>query len=270
MPFDRGFQDIYQFGIKKTAEELGIVAERVDEQHFTETILERVYRQIENADFIIAEMTGRNPNVFYEVGYAHAKDKMCALITQNVDDIPFDLKHHSHVVYDGSISDLESKLAPKLEWLVKEAERKRSSTITAKISSGVPILEKNDFQHEGNFHLTINLQNNSDRRSPEIEAIYLTTSKSWKASVENKPCPTNTIEDDKIKHQISPPIRRLAPGAFMKIEVNLRKRFWSKFTGEEPKNEYVAKGFMVVDVGTSEGTITFQEDLEVLFDELPF
>jgi hypothetical protein len=40
-----------------------------------------------------ALMTGRNPNVFYEVGYAHALGKIVLLLTQNGDDIPFDLKH---------------------------------------------------------------------------------------------------------------------------------------------------------------------------------
>jgi len=46
MPFDEKFKDIYKFGIKAVANEIGVVAERVDEQHFSETILERVYRQI--------------------------------------------------------------------------------------------------------------------------------------------------------------------------------------------------------------------------------
>lgn len=133
MPFDRNFEDIYHLGIKAVANELGVVAERVDEQHFSETILERIYRQIENCDFVIAEMTGRNPNVFYEVGYAHAKAKLCSLITQSAGDIPFDLKHHPHVVYDGSIVDLKSQLASKIEWMKLEIERKRVETITTAV-----------------------------------------------------------------------------------------------------------------------------------------
>jgi hypothetical protein len=70
MPFDSAFDDLYRFGIKEPAEQLGIVAERVDEQIYTESILERIYHQIDLADIIIADMSGQNPNVFYEVGYA--------------------------------------------------------------------------------------------------------------------------------------------------------------------------------------------------------
>jgi hypothetical protein len=91
MPFKDAFTDIYKFGIKETATRLGIVAERVDEQIYREGMLERIYRQIEAADIIISDMTGKNENVFYEVGYAHAKNKLCILLTSDASDIPFDL-----------------------------------------------------------------------------------------------------------------------------------------------------------------------------------
>lgn len=93
MPFDKAFDDIYKLGIKGAVAQFDdMVAERVDEQIYREGILERIYRQIEAADIIIADMSGQNPNVFYEVGYPHAKEKLCILLTSNADDIPFDLK----------------------------------------------------------------------------------------------------------------------------------------------------------------------------------
>jgi hypothetical protein len=58
MPFDKAFDDIYKLGIKETASQLGLLAERVDEQIFREGILERIYRQIEVADLILADMSG--------------------------------------------------------------------------------------------------------------------------------------------------------------------------------------------------------------------
>ena len=50
MPFDQLFDDRYCLGIKETAKELGILAERVDEQIYREGILDRIDRQIEVAD----------------------------------------------------------------------------------------------------------------------------------------------------------------------------------------------------------------------------
>ena len=88
MPFDESFQDVYQLGIKQACEDVGAYCERVDEQIFEERILDRIFNQIAKADLVIADMTGRNPNVFYEVGYAHALDKPTILLTSNAADIP--------------------------------------------------------------------------------------------------------------------------------------------------------------------------------------
>jgi hypothetical protein len=61
-------------------------------------------------------MTGRNPNVFYEVGYAHALGKRVLLLTQKADDIPFDLKHYPHIVYGGKITELKQELEKRVRW----------------------------------------------------------------------------------------------------------------------------------------------------------
>jgi hypothetical protein len=127
MPFDSKFDDIYKFGIKGAAEDAGAYAERIDEQIFTEGILDRIFNQINKADVIVADMTGRNANVFYEVGYAHALGKVVLLLTQDANDIPFDLKHHQHTVYSGSIDTLRSELSKKLAWAIKESERQGSN-----------------------------------------------------------------------------------------------------------------------------------------------
>ena len=88
MPFKEDFDDIYKFGIKQACEEAGVNCERVDEQMFDESILERIYNQIEKANIVVADMTGRNPNVFYETGYARALEKRVILLTQKAEDIP--------------------------------------------------------------------------------------------------------------------------------------------------------------------------------------
>ena len=128
MPFDSAFDDIYKFGIKGAADDVGAYAERVDEQTFGEGMLDRIFNQISKADVIVADMTGRNPNVFYEVGYAHALGKVVLLLTQKTDDIPFDLKHRQHTVYGGKIDILRRDLAVKLQWAIAESGRRKTAT----------------------------------------------------------------------------------------------------------------------------------------------
>jgi nucleoside 2-deoxyribosyltransferase len=119
MPFGEDFRDVYEVGIKTACKDAGAYCERVDEQIFVESILERVYNQIAKADLIVAEMTGRNPNVFYEVGYAHALNKQVVLLTQNSEDIPFDLKHYPHIIYGGRIAALKSQLETRVRWCIE-------------------------------------------------------------------------------------------------------------------------------------------------------
>ena len=72
MPFSEEFDDVYKLGIKPACHDAGAHCERVDEQMFSESMLERIYNQIAKADLLVADMSGKNENVFYEVGYAHA------------------------------------------------------------------------------------------------------------------------------------------------------------------------------------------------------
>jgi hypothetical protein len=123
MPFAKEFDDLYQLGIKACCTEAGAYCERVDETYFEEGIVSRIYNQISKADIIVAEMTGRNPNVFYEVGYAHALGKRVILLTATAQDIPFDLTHYSHVVHGGRIVDLKAMLKKRIEWCIAHPAR---------------------------------------------------------------------------------------------------------------------------------------------------
>src|SRR5437879_1404875 len=101
MPFRQGdgFPETYNGGIRPAAVDAGAYCERVDEQNFDGSVVERIYNQIAKADVIVADMSGKTPNVFYETGYAHALGKRTILLTRESEDIPFDLKHYPHVVY---------------------------------------------------------------------------------------------------------------------------------------------------------------------------
>jgi len=184
MPFGKAFSNIYQFGIKGAAEDAGAYAERLDDQIFTDGILDRIFNQINLADVIVADMTGRNANVFYEVGYAHALGKLVLLLTQDAEDIPFDLKHRQHVVYDGeSIETLRRNLAPRIAWAIREGASRRTPTTRAlRVTlSGVelsPGLAKADipsipFEVEEWFDLPLAIWNESLNMTTPFSHVYL-------------------------------------------------------------------------------------------------
>lgn len=118
MPFSEEFDDIYKVGIKAACKDIGAYCERVDEQNFDESILEQIRNQIAKADIIVAEMSGRNANVFYETGYAHALNKRVILVTKDAQDIPFDLSIYPHIIHKGKIASLKSDLENRLRWCI--------------------------------------------------------------------------------------------------------------------------------------------------------
>lgn len=272
MPFEPAFDDIYRLGIQAAANELDVVAERVDEQVYSESILERIYRQIESADFIIADMTGRNPNVFYEVGYAHAREKICTLLTQNADDIPFDLKHHRHLIYGGSITQLKSQLVSELRILKDQIEQKNSKTISVDKKNVDGILVKNEWSAHAEVEITLDLNNHSSNKSPEIEAIYFYTGLGWEFTQENQTCASTTASagECKVRHFVRAPVARLSPGAWAPIVLKGRKRVWSKFAGDELKDKYRMAGKTVLEIVTSEGNYRENINIDVEVDEFPF
>jgi len=144
MPFGPEFKDVYKVGIKAACEQAGVYCERLDEQIFDESMLQRIYNQIHKADIIVADMSKRNPNVFYEVGYAHALGKRVVLITDDAADIPFDLKHYFHVEYGNSISTLVEKLVPRLRWYAEHPNERVGAETTGLqfFVNGVPLGEK--------------------------------------------------------------------------------------------------------------------------------
>ena len=272
MPFDAAFGDIYRLGIKETAERLGIRAERVDEQIFhKENILERIYGQIDTADLIIADLTGRNPNVFYETGYAHAKGKICLLLTSKADDIPFDLKHHRHIIYGDSIQNLRRMLDDELTWLKSEVAN-RVSVITVKLNRIDGLLEKNEWSAIAKVNLIFDLNNKTSGPSPEIEAIYFNTGKGWKFEQDGQPCASRPSGMDSytISHFVKAPVRRLQGESWAEIKISGKKTVAFGKDSKPFKDSYKVAGRALVRVATSEGAFDFPVDLNVEVDEFPF
>lgn len=99
MPFEEQFQTIYYNAIKPVVEALGYSVSKADEDLRTGTIIEQIQDSIRDSLLIIADVSGKNPNVFYELGFAHGLNREVLIITQNEDDIPFDISHIRHFKY---------------------------------------------------------------------------------------------------------------------------------------------------------------------------
>jgi hypothetical protein len=102
MPFAEELKPVFEDHVKKIALELGLQPARADDFFAPGSIIKDVWNGICHAKIIVADCTGRNPNVFYEIGMAHTLDKTTVLISQSVDDIPFDLRHLRVIIYNFS------------------------------------------------------------------------------------------------------------------------------------------------------------------------
>lgn len=96
-PIGNYFESIYKPGIEKA----GFRAVRADDDMFaTGKIIDQIWQGIHAATVLVAELTGRNPNVFYELGLAHALQKPVVLVSSNEEDVPFDVQHIRVIYYD--------------------------------------------------------------------------------------------------------------------------------------------------------------------------
>ncbi|MEH1799220.1 MAG: hypothetical protein V7L13_08615 [Nostoc sp.] len=99
MPFKPEIKPVYDDHIIKVSMALNISVARGDDFFTAHSVMLDVWSAICTAKIIIADCTGRNPNVFYEIGLAHTIGKPVILITQNSDDVPFDIRHMRYIQY---------------------------------------------------------------------------------------------------------------------------------------------------------------------------
>jgi len=107
MPFNEKLTPIYETILKPVLNELKFRAIRADEIFTSKPIIGDIWNSIKKSGVIIADLTDQNPNVFYELGLAHALNKNVILMSQDLEDVPFDLKHNRIVIYKDSISGAE-------------------------------------------------------------------------------------------------------------------------------------------------------------------
>jgi hypothetical protein len=111
-PSDPTLTDVLQ-AIKEECRRFGITALRVDEIQHSDRITDLVLQKIAESEFLIADLTGERPNVYYEVGFAHALHKRPILFRKAGTLLHFDLSVHNVPEYK-NVTELRSLLSARL------------------------------------------------------------------------------------------------------------------------------------------------------------
>lgn len=99
MPFRDPFNGYYEDIIKPTVTSANLKPLRADEIYGTQPIIHDIWDQIWKARLVVADVTQRNPNVNYELGLCHALGVPTILLTQTMEDVPFDYRHRRCILY---------------------------------------------------------------------------------------------------------------------------------------------------------------------------
>lgn len=100
MPFSKPFDDVYRAIIVPSVRQAGLEVMRADEMFTPGSIMEQIRSAIQQSRLCVADLTGRNPNILYELGIAQTLGKPCILLTQDMKDVPFDIRQYRVIQYD--------------------------------------------------------------------------------------------------------------------------------------------------------------------------
>ena len=104
MQFSPEYNELYEEVIKHTCMKFGLEVVRADDMFTSSQILEDIIKSIKESSVVIADITADNPNVFYEVGYAHAINKPTILLSDKKRiKLPFDVSGFRTLFYENSI-----------------------------------------------------------------------------------------------------------------------------------------------------------------------
>jgi hypothetical protein len=106
MPFDARFDRVYDT-LQQAAAEVGMRCLRADDIWVNNHIIDDVINLIWRARVVVADLSTRNPNVFYETGIAHTLGREVIPIAQSSEDVPFDLRSIRSQIYLNNSEGLE-------------------------------------------------------------------------------------------------------------------------------------------------------------------
>jgi hypothetical protein len=106
--------------VKQACGNLSLDCAKADDIWENATFIQDIFELIFTSRVVVADFTGKNPNVFYEVGIAHTLGKTVVPITQSISDVPSDLGHHRALLYypnEQGYKDLTIEIEKRLKLL---------------------------------------------------------------------------------------------------------------------------------------------------------
>ena len=135
MPFKAPFNDYYKSVIRPAVSDAGFEVLRSDEIYGTRAFIQKIWSGILKAEAIIAEMTGSNPNVLYELGLSHAIGRKVIMVTQNIDSVPSDLRHINCIVYDTAQPNWADQLRNEIQRMLLFDRRSTDHSVLSPVAS---------------------------------------------------------------------------------------------------------------------------------------
>ena len=114
--FNTYYDDIYIPAIKDT----DLTAKRADDFYKPGYIIKDIWDNINQCELLLADLTGKNQNVFYELGLAHAINKPVVIIAENIEDIPFDIRGLRVITYNKNKPNWGHELQKNISKSIKE------------------------------------------------------------------------------------------------------------------------------------------------------
>lgn len=124
-PFDGGrFDQRYKEIFAPAIEKAGLEPYRVDLDTGATIPIAAIEEQIRQAKLCLADISLDNPNVWYEVGFAIAAGKDVLLVSEGRQDLPFDIRHRTVLIYKrdgpGDFRELRRKITERLKALLEK------------------------------------------------------------------------------------------------------------------------------------------------------
>lgn len=117
MPFDKKYEDVYYIAMASAADQVNAVCKRIDLEEYSGDIVLQIQGLISRSAAVIADLSESNPNVLYEVGYAHGRSiPTIQICSTPLGELPFDVAHWNTIRYSaGQTHSLIPKISSRLK-----------------------------------------------------------------------------------------------------------------------------------------------------------